>query len=356
MLDRPNTPSAPSLNPPGVDDLVQRWQVGRDERARDRLLRQYVRLIRVLSGKWARKWNLDLEDAEQEGCLGFLRALETYEPATASLGTYAGQWIWSYVGRMRAGARTVHVAPSAINDVGRVARASIALRTELGRRPTNEELSERSGLSIYRLEAVVAALMAETSMTSMSAPAGEEGDAELGDFIAAPEEGRPDVLALNRHAAEQARAAILQAAELLPPKWRTILALRLVAGRSLKDTGKAIGVTRERARQIEEKLIPKLREALRYDARALHLIGLEVDAPAEVTRADADGLGVSDLVAVTGLSAKTLDKAVLAGTFPAPARRAHHRGARVWDPEAVAAWSKREQNLRNDSVDTARPA
>jgi RNA polymerase primary sigma factor len=348
MLDRPNPITTTSRNAPGVDDLVLRWQRDRDERARDRLLQRYLGLIRTLSWRWARKWSLDFDDAEQEGRIGFLRALETYEPATASLGTYAGQWIWSRVGRMRANAQTVALSPNAFNDVGRVSRASKVLRQELGRRPSIEELAAKVGFGTYRLEAVLAALNSDTVMMSMSTPMGEDGDTEFGDFLPAAHDSRPDVLALNRRAHGQARAAILQAAELLPPKWRKVLALRLVEGRSLKEAGAAIGVTRERARQIEDKVIPTLREALKYDARALNLIGREVQAPEEVTRADADGLGVSDVMAMTGLRGKALDNAIRAGTFPAPTRRSHHRGARVWEPAEVNEWTAKKRSVDED--------
>jgi RNA polymerase sigma factor (sigma-70 family) len=217
-------------------------------------------------------------------------------------------------------------------------RAFAKLRRTLGRSPIPAELAAELGWPEERLNSVKEAHRVTGPLQSTSAPIGEEGDMELGDIIAADEETRPDVAVLGRHEAAQARTAILQAVELLPERWRIVLALRLVQGRTLEATAEGLGVTRERVRQIETRVIARLREALRYDARALNLIGLEVTVPATVTSPDADGFGVSDIAILTGLSQRTLEAKIAAGSFPEPDRHVHHRGTRLWDPEAVAEW------------------
>jgi RNA polymerase primary sigma factor len=339
MLDRPtDTTAAKYINPPGVDELVLRWQRDKDERARDLLTVRYWSLIRLIGLRWAKNWELDPDDATQEAALGFLRAVDLYDARLCTLASYVNTWSKSKVGRLRDTAGTIRV-PVHIHDRNRVmGKAAARLRHKLGRSPVPAELAAEIGVPVARINSVIEAnVLVRGRLASLSTPVGEEEDAELGDFIAADEGGRPDVQGLGRREAAQARTAILQAAELLPERWRAVMSLRLVAGLSLAETGERLGVTRERIRQLEAKVVMTLREALRYDPRALHLIGLDVEPPATISRADATGLLIGEVAAATGLARPDIENMTAAGTFPNPSATTG-MGQRLWNPEDVAAW------------------
>lgn len=100
-----------SRNPEGVDQLVASWQQRRDERARDRLVRKYHRFLRKQARRSADMWRLDQDDCYQAAAMGFCRALNDYDPATAALTTYARQWIRSFVARGLIGNRGAVTLP-----------------------------------------------------------------------------------------------------------------------------------------------------------------------------------------------------------------------------------------------------
>ena len=127
-----------SRNPAGVDELVRRYQIDRDERARDKLLRQYVPIIKSAANRWANHWGVNRDDAIQEASLGFLRALETYDPLVASLEGYARLWMRSKIGYARRAELTVAVPAHAFNDAGTVGRETVAVyRSLLMTKPDN---------------------------------------------------------------------------------------------------------------------------------------------------------------------------------------------------------------------------
>jgi RNA polymerase primary sigma factor len=99
--------------------------------------------------------------------------------------------------------------------------------------------------------------------TSLDLPVGEEGDATLGDLIAAPD-------AVDPHAAAEASALtgfVAEALSELTPREQRILRMRFGLGgesdHTLEEVGKVFGVTRERIRQIEAKALEKLRDPAR---------------------------------------------------------------------------------------------
>ena len=211
MLDKPK-----SSNPPGVEALVRRWQQDRDESARDKLVRLYMPAISRRANLFAGRWKLDPDDATQEASLGFLRALETYDPAIASLEVYMTVWAYAKVGRSRGSSTAITIPGNKFNDVGKVAKVRAKLRQKLGRPPSAAEIGEILGYGVVRTEGALAALAMPSSIKSVETPLGEDG-LTLGDTLADDDSHRPDVVALHRKAASDARGAILAAVEPFVP-------------------------------------------------------------------------------------------------------------------------------------------
>ena len=97
--------------------------------------------------------------------------------------------------------------------------------------------------------------------TSLDLPIGEDGDATLGDLIAAPD-------VVDPHAAAESsdlKDVVLEAISGLTPREERILRMRFGIGgmdeHTLEEVGQIFGVTRERIRQIEARALMKLREA-----------------------------------------------------------------------------------------------
>ncbi|HWA18754.1 MAG TPA: sigma-70 family RNA polymerase sigma factor [Devosia sp.] len=331
MLDKPT-----SLNPDGVDALIHRWQSNKDERARDQLVRRYLPFIRAEARALARRWHLNMDDAEQDASIGFLRALDKYDPLASKIETYAGWWIKAKVVRGRGAEVTVSVPIGAFNDVGRVARAWKQLKAE-GHSPSDVEIGKRAGIGPVRAGSVLFALTGSGRMASMSDPVADAEDMTMEDTIADDDERRPDKRVAVKLDSASARNAIIKVAATLNPRYREVLRLRLVKGMLLEEVAQVMGVTRERIRQIESVVISTLREALQYDPAAMELIGRapveRVKLPPMDRRAS-----LSSLSQLTGITSALVFRHIEQGRIPRPVGK-DQRGRFVWDVNDIRDWS-----------------
>jgi RNA polymerase primary sigma factor len=128
--------------------------------------------------------------------------------------------------------------------------------SELGREPTTAEIADRMGLDLASVEQLQEALARQP--VSLERPLGDEGEGTLGDLI--------EIVAASP--AEEAESMLLKddletALQVLPQRDREILIMRygLRDGRTrtLEEVGRAFGITRERARQIESPALNRLR-------------------------------------------------------------------------------------------------
>jgi RNA polymerase primary sigma factor len=126
----------------------------------------------------------------------------------------------------------------------------------LGREPTTAEIADRMGLDLASVEQLQEALARQP--VSLERPLGDEGEGTLGDLI--------EIVAASP--AEEAESMLLKddletALQVLPQRDREILIMRygLRDGRTrtLEEVGRAFGITRERARQIESQALNRLR-------------------------------------------------------------------------------------------------
>jgi RNA polymerase primary sigma factor len=238
--------------------LARRAAAG-DVQARIHLVRSNLRLVRVAHNYQGR--GLELTDLVAEGTLGLIRAAELFDPSSGTrFGTYAVYWVKQSIGR-----GLVNTAPT-IRLPARMARllvrwhlATAALREELGRPPTEEEVAERMSLSARKLRRVKDALR-----TRNAAPlAGRDGGGRgLEELVAAGRGAAPDAaLACGEELGKAMRLV-----EALEPRQREVLRLRFGLGgqglKTLREIGERLRLTRERVRQIERQALARLQEQL----------------------------------------------------------------------------------------------
>jgi RNA polymerase primary sigma factor len=135
------------------------------------------------------------------------------------------------------------------------------LRGELGRDPTEEELAQALGLSPERLRELLAL---EELPLSLDTPVGEEKDGLFGDLLPSARPG-PEEVALKRLEEEALEKALAK----LDGRTRKALSLRFGLDgrgeRTHEEVGRALGVSRERARQIVAAGLRRLAKALDAD-------------------------------------------------------------------------------------------
>lgn len=238
--------------------LARRVERG-DKRAREILVNANLRLVTSIAKKYQNR-GIAMEDLIQEGTLGLIHAVDKYDYKRGfRFSTYATHWIRQALGRaVENQGRTIRLPSHAIESLGKIKRTREMLATRLNRTPTPTEIAKEINMPIDKVETLLEAETPEPM--SLDAPAGES-TTRLGDLLPAEDTTTPSSR-IYRHVLQE---EIKQALSHLTPREREVLQLRYgltenqEAPMTLEQVGKALHLSRERARQIEAGALQKLR-------------------------------------------------------------------------------------------------
>lgn len=235
-----------------IETAWDAWHVSQELTARDWLVVHYASLVKFVAGRLAAGLpkTVDTGDLVSAGVFGLMNAIDKFDPANgAKFETYA---IPRIRGAILDGLRALDWVPRSVRSRSRSVQDAIAaLEHQLGRTPTDEEISAELKISVEELEKwlsdIAAGSVGPLDHVAMDNTAAE-ADAQIQPGRAM-EEG-------------ELRAAMRAEISKLPEREQAILILYYEDGLTLAEIGEALGVTESRISQIHTKAVLQLRSRL----------------------------------------------------------------------------------------------
>jgi RNA polymerase sigma-32 factor len=258
--------------------LAVRWREDGDVEAARRLVLSNLRLVVKIAMEYRRSWT-NVLDLVQEGNLGLLQAVQRFDPEQGvKLASYAAYWIRAYILKyLIDNIRMVRLGSS---------RAERKLFFRLNREKRELErqgfevepklLAERLDVSeddVLQMER----RLAEHDLSFDAPLVSGEPDRSFGDLIAGPGDSAEQQVG-DEELRRVFLAKVQEFAGGLDPREQRIVEARILAEepRTLQELGDEFGVTRERVRQLEARLVGRLREYLKQN-----VVDFEYYAPEE---------------------------------------------------------------------------
>lgn len=227
--------------------LLSQAQTG-DPSARERLLQENAGLIWSIVRRFYGR-GTEPEDLYQLGCLGFLKAIDGYDPAYGTqFSTYAVPKIAGEIRRFLRDDGAIKVSRTIKEQAAQLRNLRNQLTLELGREPHLSEIAQASGLTVQEIAVIDIAML---PADSLQRPAGEDG-CSLEQLL--PGE------AIEEKIIES--VALGDAISQLEPRQQAVIRMRYFRGMTQDKTAAVMGVSQVQVSRLERRALGRLKEIL----------------------------------------------------------------------------------------------
>lgn len=250
------------LSPGELDQLWTTYQDAQSATVRDKLIENYLYLVRYVAGKMAMSVppSVEIDDLVSAGVVGLMDAVGKYDPGRdTKFETYA-------VARIRGAIvddlRSLDWVPRSVRRKARMVEEAYSyLENELGRAADDEEISKRLNMSVVEFRSIVDEIISAGLLSLDDFVGSQDGErtTRIVDLVCAKDGGSPS----TSLEIEEMKEIMAQAIMNLPEKERTVVALYYYEDMTLKEIGRTLGVSESRVSQIHTKAMLRLRGRLR---------------------------------------------------------------------------------------------
>ena len=252
--------NTPLLSKEEEVELSKRIKKG-DPLARDLMIRSNLRLVVKIAHDY-KNYGLPVMDLISEGNIGLIKAVERFDPEKGGkLSTYASWWIKQAIKRALANqSKTIRLPVHLIDKISRIRKATLALTEELGREPTDEELSYYLEIPVNKIAHFKSV---STRPASLNAPVSDDTQGtEFGDLVGDESARSPFEQLIEK----SVHSDLSEMFERLEDRESEIIRLRFGIERdsplTLEEVGSIFGITRERVRQLQNIALQKMRRIM----------------------------------------------------------------------------------------------
>ncbi|MDP6478681.1 MAG: sigma-70 family RNA polymerase sigma factor [Phycisphaerales bacterium] len=248
-----------------LDPLEERslaWRIVNDQchEAKSLMIQANLRLVVSIAKRYASR-GIPLADLINEGNLGLIRAVERFDPALGHrFSTYATWWIRKTVKQsVESNGHLLYVPSYMQARMTRWGETLRELQETLGRAPTPQEMARAMQVPLCKLD-----LIHRTMAATKGVATGSAGSDDRSVPIDQCPADRSEHVTLKLERADDI-AKIRRLLDELDPVHVRVMCLRFgldgTKPTTLKETGRAVGLTRERVRQIEQRALEQIRQA-----------------------------------------------------------------------------------------------
>ncbi|MCG8477588.1 MAG: RNA polymerase sigma factor WhiG [Spirochaetales bacterium] len=243
------------------DELWRAYRKTGDDAIRNRLVKQYLPLVKYVAGKLAvgMPQNVEFDDLVSYGVIGLFDAIDKFDPDKhVKFKTYA---VTRVRGSIFDQLRQLDWVPRSIRQKTRELEDAVRrLEAQLGRSATDREIARELGISERDFEKLILKISGTTvlSLNDVWYPGDDNDRMSIGDSIESPQNRNPDAIVEK----QEIKRVIIEAINDLPDKEKKVLVLYYYEDLTLKEIGAVLGVTESRISQLHTKAIMRLRGRL----------------------------------------------------------------------------------------------